>query len=417
MAPRPGRPDQSSNRNRRLGLVLVLLLSVAAGGWVYYGPQSRLPARLLAEGARRGLLFEGGSREARLLSSTLRDLRLSLRGIPGITVEIGRIDIEHWPLMAPRLSVEQVDVHLRGDPVVLLEAIAKAWYAPEAKLAYRHLEVTYEHRLLGQIHLSGVTLDRRGDWFGIEAARAQVGDLVWQDVRLFLQPRKAMFALGFGAEPGQGRIQLSCFSSTEGASRWILDLPHGPARPLLRRLGGDLGSDFDATQVAGSVSLDIPDDMAQPVHGRVEMVFDGWPPFAPAKAEPLLGSRFSLLSNLVASADGSHWELPHAELAMPVFSLAGKGSIQLGRDRRLVLEVEGERTCRQLRALLPPSQPLEDVRRFLGSRKPESAISGKNPEHTARLRIRWDTGSRSSLFRPEWQFEPGCGLAPWSEGG
>jgi hypothetical protein len=415
MAPAPGRLNQRANRRRRLGVTLALLLAAAAGGWLGYGPHRNFSARLLDQAARRGLLCQVGSRDAALFSSTLRDVRISLRGTPGITVEVGRIDFEHWPLLAPSVSIEQAYVHLRGDPVVLLDAIAKAWQWPEAKLDYRPLEVTYEHRVLGQIHLSGVTLDRRRDSFAIDAARAQVGDLAWQGVRIYVERRKDMLVIGFGAEPGQGRAELDCFPSTAGVARWILDLPHGPVRPLLRRLGGDLGDDFDAALVAGSVSLDVPDDMAQPMHGRVQMVFDRWPFFAPADAEPLLGSTFSLLSNFVASADGSYWVLPRVELTMPVFSLAGKGSLQLGRQKRLVLEVEGERTCRQLRALLPPSQQLESVRKFLESPKAAAGILKMKPG--VRLGIRWETavGSGFSL-RPEWQFAAGCGLAPWPTG-
>jgi len=417
MAPGSGSPDQRPNRKRRLALVLAVLLSLAASGWVCYGPHRRVADRLLEEGARRGLLVEGGNRAGGRFSTRLRNVRLSLRGNHSIAVEIGRIDIEHWPLMRPHISIDGADVHLRGEPVVLLDAVARAWYSPEAKLAYRPLEITYEHRLLGQVHLSGVALQRRGDLFEIEAGRARVGDVVWRDVKLSLERRNPMLVVGLGAESGHGRVQLACFPAEGETSRWLLDLPHGPVRPLLDRLGAELGDDFAATQLAGSVSLDIPEDTAQPVRGRVQMVVDGWPLYAPAGAEPMLGSTFSLLSNVVASADGSHWELPRVELTMPVFSLAGKGSIQFGRGRRLVLEAEGERTCRQLRALLPPSRPLENVRQFLDGHEAESPPSGKHPAATARLWVRWDTGSGMGLLRPEWRFSPGCGLDPWPPGG
>jgi hypothetical protein len=138
------------------------------------------------------------------------------------------------------------------------------------------------------------------------------------------------------------------------------------------------------------------------------MVVDNWPLFAPAGAEPLLGRTVSLLSNLVASPDGSRWEMPRAEVTMPVFSLAGPGSLQFGPQKRLVIDLEGERTCGQLRGLLPPGKPLEDVRKF--TEREGDLVASKQK---ARLEVRWDMGSRKDPFRPFWRFEPGCGLAPW----
>jgi len=249
----------------------------------------------------------------------------------------------------------------------------------------------------------------------MEAARAQVGDLSWRDVRLFFEQRKDTSVIGFGAAPGQECARLACFPSTAGTARWIFDLPHVAARPLLGQLGRDLGDEFDAAQVSGSVSLDIPEDEAQPVNGRVQLVFDHWPLFAPVEAEPLLGGTFSVLSNLVASADGLRWELPRVELTMPVFSLSGKGSLQLGRDKRFALHVEGERTCRQLRALLPPSQQLDTLRKWLDHPSRAAAVLGKKPG--AGLGLRWEAVAGNGFSpHPELRFSAGCGLAPWPTG-
>jgi hypothetical protein len=232
-------------------------------------------------------------------------------------------------------------------------------------------------------------------------------------VKLFFEQRKDMSVIGFGAAPGQERARLACFPSTAGMARWIFDLPHVAARPLLGQLGRDLGDEFDAAQVAGSVSLDIPEDEAQPVSGRVQLVFDHWPLFAPVEAEPLLGGTFSVLSNLVASADGLRWELPRVELTMPVFSLVGRGSLQLGRDKRFALDVEGERTCRQLRALLPPSQQLDTVRKWLDHPSRAAAVLGKS----AGLGVRWEAVAENGYSaHPKLRFSPGCGLAPWPAG-
>jgi hypothetical protein len=409
-------PESHPKRQRRLGLLLAFLLMVAAGAWLGYGPHRRFPARFLAAAAARDLVCEGGTHELGLFHSSLRGAKVSLRGTPGVSVDIGRIEFAHWPLCEPQVSLEQAAVHLRGDAVDLLDTVVKAWPPPEWKLAYRPLDVSYEHRLLGQVRLSGARLVRRETGFALEAARAQVGGFAWQDVRLFFEKRKAMYLVSFGAEPGQARAQLSCFPSTAGMSRFILDVPHGPARPLLASLGSELGDEFAAALAAGTLSLDLPDDRAEPVRGRVQVVLDRWPLFAPVEAEPLLGGTLSLIANVVAAADGARWELPRALLTMPVFALAGKGSLELGPRQRLLLEVEGERTCRQLRGFLPPSRELESVRRFLDGPKGKAIVGGKAPSPAARLWLRWDTGSKAGPnLRPELRFEPGCGLPPWPE--
>jgi hypothetical protein len=373
---------------------------------MYYGPHRRLPDQLLEEGARHGVLVEGGSRITGPLSTTLHNIRVVMPAAPRLVVEIDRLGIRHWPFMTPNVSIEGVHVHLGGDPMVPIEALASAWFSPKAKVEIRPMEISYEHRLWGELRMSGTVIERRGDSFAIEAASVRLGAFVWREVSLSLERRKGAVIIGFAGEKGRGGAELSCFPSEGGRARWLLDVPHGPVRPLFKQLGLDLGDELAEAQAAGSLSLDIPNDRAQPVRGRMEMVVDDWPLFAPSGTEPLLGRTFSLLSNVVASADGSQWELPRAELTMPVFSLAGKGSLQLGREKRLVLEVEGERTCRQLRGLLPPSPQLDEVRHFL-----EKA---KGTEQRAALGIRWDT-SAMRPFRPVWRFVPGCGLAAWPQ--
>ena len=143
----------------------------------------------------------------------------------------------------------------------------------------------------------------------------------------------------------------------------------------------------------------------------MQLIFDHWPLGASPSAEPLVGSTLALLSNVVPAVDGTRWELPRVEVTLPVFSLVGKGSVQLGRDRRVVFEAKGERTCKELRALLPPSLQLEGVRSFLDRSPGRASVSAREPLPRAELRIRWDYAEgRGAPAWPEWRFEPACGL-------
>jgi hypothetical protein len=380
---------------------------------VCYGPHRHLASQILHAGAGHGIVIEGGVRSAGPLSTTLHNISVSLRTNPNLKVEIARLSIRHWPFGPPRISVEGISIHLQGDPVAPFEAAMNAWFLPQAKLEVGPVELTYQHRVLGTLRLGGVVFGRHEDSFEMHAAQVRLGDFVWRDVGLSVQRHKQALVVGFSGEARPAGPRLTCFPAQAGTSRWLLDLPHASMRPLLKRLGLDLGDEFTSAKVAGSISLDIPDDVAQQVRGRVQMVVDDWPLFAPGMAEPMLGRTLALLSNVTASADGFRWELPRVELTMSVFSLAGKGSLQLGRDKRLVLQAEGERTCRELRRFLPPSRQHDEVQRFL--EKAGSAKAAKNDEQSARLEIGWDTHGAQGAFRPTWRFVPACGLAPWPE--
>lgn len=399
---------------RMIPIAILLLLGIAGAIWLLFGPHRRFPDRFVEEAARLGLRIEGGNQERGWFSSTIRSARLSLQGAADITADIGRIDFQHWPFVAPRVTVRRVHFHLRGEPVALLETVALALRTKLAPFAVREIDVSYEHRVLGNIHFAGVTLAPGDSLLALQAGRAQVGDFVWSDVALAFERHKDMFVVAWGTEAAGARVQLSCFPSVGGTSRLILNLLHQAARPLVDRLGWKLGGDFDSVWVAGSISLDIPDDPAHPPHGQVQLILDHWPTGAPPSAEPLLGSTLSLLSNVVSAGDASRWELPRLEVTMPVFALVGKGSVKLDRDKRLIIEAEGERTCKQLRALLPPSPQLESVQRFLDRQPAKAAVSVQDPAPHAQLRVRWDTGAGTGfLSRPDWSFKPGCGLDPW----
>jgi hypothetical protein len=387
----------------RLSLTLVLGLALAGTTFILAKPHRYF----VGEAEAQGWLLEGGSEDVGLFSSTIRGARLSWQSVSGGVAEIERMEIRHWPWFRPRVTVWDTRVHLRGDTVTLLRAIDEAALCKHAPTFVGRVDVTYDHRVLGTVELQGIVFRSTGSTRVLQAERVHVGTHDWRDVTLAFEPHQDMFVVVPGDRIADARVRLSCFPSSGGRSRWLLDVFHQAARPLASRVGWDLGSEFESSRVAGSLSLDIPDDAAAPVRGRMQFVLDDWPKAAPAGATHLLGSTLSLLSNLVPAADGPGWELPRVELTMPVFELAGKGHIALGEHPHFSLEAKGERTCHQLQALLPPSQERERVDQFLNRRQGHAAQAAHSDR--VRLVVRWDHATGSAL-RPQWQFEPDCGL-------
>jgi hypothetical protein len=275
---------------RGAGIALVLTLGIAGAGWGLVGSGRRVSERLLNEAAEQGWLLEAGSRDLGLLSSSIRNARFSWRNASGVAADIERIDIRHWPWRPPRVTAFNLHARLRGELVPVLRSLSAAARWKDAPVVVGPVEVTYDHRVLGTVELAGVTLGPAGESTVLQAERVRVGQQDWPAVTLAFEPHKEMFVIAAGDSVAKARVQLSCFPSSEGKARWLLDVLHQPARPLASRVGWELGSDFEAARVAGSVSLDIPDNAAERVQGRMQLVVDGWPTLAPASATPWLGN-------------------------------------------------------------------------------------------------------------------------------
>jgi hypothetical protein len=343
----------------------------------------------------------------------LRQARFESRQSPGATVEIEEIEVRHWPWLHPKVTVSGVRARLGGEPAAVLRAVASLAAFGDGPTVVGGVNAVYHHRAIGAVELDGVTGSFRGPNLVLHAQQVRIGKRRWQAVSLAVEPHQDMVVLATGDDVSSTRIQLSCFSSSGGKSRWLLDIRHQAARPLTRRLGWDLGPDFDAAHVAGSLSLDCPDSEREPIQGRVQLVLDRWPTGAPAEAEPILGQTMSLLSNVVPAAGGSGWDLPRVELTSLVFKLAGKGHVDVGNPAQLTLDAAGERTCRQLQALMPPSEQRERVSRYLAERGGDAGQAPGNGQ--IRLGLRWNLASGTAA-QPSWNLEAGCGLGGWTTG-
>jgi hypothetical protein len=385
------------------GSLLAIVVSVLGR------PRLRGLDHLLAEATSRGWVVEVPRRKTGLFSSALLDARVSHPQYPGLTAEISKIEAHRWPWGRQPITVAGVRAHLAGDPAPVVRAIATlAGLGNEVTVSDVH--AVYAHRAVGSVDLSGLTGHFGGAALLVEAATVRMGPHAWQSVKLAVEPRGETAVITPGDDVANARVQLSCFPSSGGASRWLLDLSHQPARPLANRAGWDLGPAFDATQVAGSLSLDIPDAPGDAVRGRLQLVLDRLPSGTPPEAESIMGETMALLSNVVPSPEGAGWDLPRVELTNLAFKLVGKGHVDLGAKAGLTLAADGRRTCRQLRSLVPPSTERERVAGYLAAHD-GTAASAENDE--IRLWLQWNSTSGAATF-PVWSLEDGCGLAGWT---
>jgi hypothetical protein len=391
----------------RWSAISVVAAIVAMG--LVFGPHRRAAHHLIEEAAREGWQLQAADQERGLFTTVLREVRLSWRQAPGILVEAGRVEIRHWPWLRPRVKIADPRGDFRGDVTTVLQALTTlAMWGSAHAVEVPAAEATYHHPLIGALAMDGVRLVSltRGSAAVLVADQVRMGDRpverAWRSVRFAVERHKDMFIIGWGDTVVESRVQLSCFPSSQGQARWLLDVLHQGVRPLAARIGWQLGPEFEATRIAGSLSLDIPDRLSdqagEPVRGRVQLVLDQWPGRGESSPSALVGSTLSLVSNLVPAANGTGWDLPRVALSTPVFDLSGPGQVDLASAPRFHLEATGARTCRQLRALLPPSVERERVDAYLAGRDGKTA--GK-----AQLHLVWRASEP-----PAWRLDGGCGL-------
>ncbi|HEX7505776.1 MAG TPA: hypothetical protein VF550_03320, partial [Polyangia bacterium] len=390
---------------------LVLMLLGTFMAWLVADPQRRLPARFEAEASARGWLVDGGATEQGFFSLVRMDVRLSLKGVAGVRASVDRIEIEKLPFSAPHVSLGHVHAELRGEPAMLLDAILAALPAGASGLSPTRLDLDYQHPRLGAVRFDDVKIASMGTGFVLRARRAEAAGHAFDNVVLTVERRNAMLLVAAGESPAQSRLQLSCFSPQQGVSRWLLSVLHQELRPLANALGWNLSGDFDAARIAGALTLELPEAASAPVEGRVSLVFDRFPLAAPPEAEPLLGETLSFQSNIVFDQALAFGQLSRLEIKTPVYSLAGSGRVEMAPT--LHLEAQGERTCRELAALLPPSDARERVKMCLGA-QPDKPCRDDAKART-HLGLWLEASGQRGEGRPaKWRFEPGCRLPPWS---
>lgn len=401
-------PLRFGDRHRRwprwlLGGGVIAIIAVVTMVGFNRRRAAQIAKQLTETAVRDGWFFRAAAERSGPFSTVLRDVRLTWQKDQGIGFEGGRMELRRILWRSPTVRLSGLRGELRGGPTASLRALGAlaTWSAANA-IDLSVTEAMYHDPVLGTVVLSGVSLLSRGSGSVLVADRVRIGSRSWRSVRLAFERHNDMFRIGWGDSVAESLVQLSCFPPSDGKVRWIVDVRHQSVRPLAARIGWPLGPDFESARIAGALSLDISDAVDEPANGRAQLVLDNWPSESRMEASPIIGSPLALVSNLVRATNGSEWVLPRLTLSTPVFDLVGKGTLGLSEGLRIDAEATGQRTCPQLRGLLPRSPERDRVEEFLAGENEKGRPS--NSSH-AQLDLVWRDSER-----PRWRFDGGCGL-------
>ncbi len=425
----PGVVVGSRTRSRLLLWSLVGLIALATTiTGLSYVSQRRGMEDLRQQFARRGFIVDVGAVQRGPFGTTLRHVKVGLKESPGVTATMDPADVKAAidGTGAHQVTIGGIHLVLTGEPDALFRSLwaVTPWEGTTA--TWRQLSIEYSHRLFGTLVLEDVHIERADGRFVVRAGRVRLATALWRDVAFTIGKRNAMIEVGLGDAAGPtAPIQLGYFPSTGVAAQWTLTAAHQPARLFADRLGWQLGSAFDQTRVVGSLTFIVPDDKARPLRGKVQMVLDRWPRPPFTEPDALLGSTASFFAGIVPSDDRSRWDLNYAQVTLSLFSMMGAGRIQFGPKPSITLDTKGELTCAQLRAHLPGSTYLNQVKQFMeqapasgrAAASPRTPHGGDRLPDPVRLRLQFAVGrSENSDRHVAWRLDPGCGLLALSTG-
>ena len=414
-------PSGVKDRTRIRARIILGLLLVIAGlaGYAWKSKASReLLARLRQRAALAGFVLDFGTVERGWFSSTIHHARLHLGSGTLVTVE--SIRLSKPPFGETAVAFNAVHCLIRGSLTELFEELGKERKWRDLAITFNHVNVDYEDRLFGRVALKDVIVKRSGSGYLLRAGELSLGSKRWQAVTLSIEKPKVALTIGIGEQVAStAQIQLRYMPTRGIASEWVLDIVSQRLAPLIRRIGVDPGTTFDASRIVGSISIIVPDDPQRKLRGTLALLVDGfikphWP-----DATALIGETGSLGARIEPAADRSSWALTHVEATLPLFSLTGTGKITFGDCSRLAIDVSGARNCAQLRAHMPPSKYLEQVESHLETNSAKSLAkdSGDLALESAELRLQLDLDDFSQGRRNiAWHLTPGCGLKELSEG-
>lgn len=411
--------NMSSHRQfpSKLLLITVAVAAIFTTCALGYRAQSAVPERVRQLVAKEGLLIEPGSVSSTPFSTVMRDIKLRVQDAPFVTGVIEQLSVRGALFGAKGAQVDKCQLRFTGEPSTIFDGLLALRVWNQSSISVGEVNAEYSHPIFGKLSLVGVRVERTGDTLIVRATEARLGAASWQDVFFSVHRRNQMIEVGVSdASPKTAQIQLGYFPSARGGgSQWTLTFTHQPVRPMAQRLGWELGSAFDSTSAAGSLSFAIPADKTQKVRGLLQMIVDRWPRPNWPESEALLGGAGSFLARILPSEDMLRWELVHTEFSTSIFTLVGTGRISLGARPTIAFDVQGTRTCAQIQGNVPPSVYLNSVNQFLEPSSAADAPARRAEQAGLRLQL-FAENAPNGTQRAAWRLEPGCGLSEMTEG-
>jgi hypothetical protein len=405
---------------RKTVLFAVVSLTAIAGFCLRYRAQRQLLERLTAQASKRGIHVELGVVTCGVFSSTLQQVKLSFNRAPGVSVVVNDLVASAGFFGVPRVRIDRLVVSLTGAPSTLYSNLVELPSWDGVDWATRHVRVEYLHRIFGRLQLDEVKIEKRGTRALVSAESARIGEVGWKSIQCSVARRNEMIELGVGDGPIQNSpIQVGYFPSSRGASQWSVTVNHQSARTLSSRVGWDLGAEFDAASVVGSLSFIVPDDPSLATRGSVQLAIDGFPKPKWPDAELLLGNTISFTSRIEPSLDMSLWDLPQVDVGTSLYSMVGVARVHFGKTPRFAADVSGALNCAQLNAHLPPSVYLNGTRRYLARVDGVPTASTRAKPHAEEARLRLQLSATVADEGPRhvaWHLNEACGLPELSSG-
>jgi hypothetical protein len=283
-------------------------------------------------------------------------------------------------------------------------------------LSVREQHLTFSNRALGRAELTDTEIQAREDATLIRAKEMRWGAHRFFDATFTVRRPKTAIKIGLGSTPTP-KTGITIFPSDQGVSQWMVDVESQPLGTLAKQWGFTNADALSSTQVAGVITIVIPDAPKYQPYATVQLVFDRWPLPKWPDAATLLGTSLAVGGRLRPSDDANRWEVQRAEVTTGVFPLKGTGTLTFGDSTRLSVSVKGQRTCEELSTLLPSSTLQETVKRYVAAHSATAATSLTNvvaptePKESVELSMRLNlVDGPSPSCQVEFHLSGGCGL-------
>ncbi len=400
---------------KRILLVLVGLVSLGliAVVVVFAGALPRwVERRVVAEANARGFELRDGDISFGWQWVQVTDAKVTLLGVPGLSADVGVIDVQLAGFEPQRIAVGRVSARASGELGVLLSAL-DSWRAAHAKdlrapLTIKPFSFTLaagEASALaftnGELSLSGERVVVRAP--GLTALGRELGAFSAQQ-----EPASARLALTLN----QGPLENPTLSveQSRGAARTL----HLALAPIaLGKLSKVLGLELPLPDTVLSGTIDVKGlDTSAPLSrasGALGFILKGYIPPHPVELDGFVfGDTTELGSSFILEPERLGVRFADLRVKAGQFALRGAGGLRLEGDHgRLTAELAGSLPCGALAAAAAESR----LGRALGRLTGKAALQTLNGAVGVRVAVDADTRQLDKA-RVVRTITPGCGLKP-----